>query len=189
MEIWKDIKGYEELYQASSLGRIRTHENKTTYTERHGDRKWKQRIMKYRGYTPKTGYRVSLWKDGKTKDFLVARLIAFTFLDGDISNPKLTVNHINGDRMDNRIENLELISLADNIRHGFDNGLYPSCKKTTIYNLESGEEQTFRSMSLASKYLAKCVGFISELCKKNNNNIVFYGDYKIIVERKQSWNM
>ena len=56
-ETWKDIKGYEGIYQASSFGRIRTVEGKTTYTERHGVRHWKSRILKGRGNNPVTGAR------------------------------------------------------------------------------------------------------------------------------------
>ena len=44
MEIWKDIPGYENIYEASNCGRIRTHKDKVTYTKMHGVRKWKQRI-------------------------------------------------------------------------------------------------------------------------------------------------
>ena len=61
-EIWKDIPGYEGLYEASSFGRIRSHKNKTTYTKRHGIRKWNSRIMKGRGNNITTGSRVGLWK-------------------------------------------------------------------------------------------------------------------------------
>ena len=82
-EIWKDIKGYSG-YQVSNLGRVRTH-NKTTYTEKHGERHWKNRILKFKPdynsrYKEKqgTGYRVTLWKNGKGKDYLVARLVATT---------------------------------------------------------------------------------------------------------------
>ena len=75
MEVWKDIPNYEGIYEVSNLGRIRTHKDKITYTKRHGKRKWKQRIMKFKGITPKTGYRISLWKDGKQKDLLVARML------------------------------------------------------------------------------------------------------------------
>ena len=44
-EMWKDIPNYEGIYQASTFGRIRTCEGKTTYTKRHGIRHWKQRIL------------------------------------------------------------------------------------------------------------------------------------------------
>ena len=69
IEEWKDIPEYEGLYQASTLGRIRTHPNKTTANARCAVRKWNTRIMKGRG-KQNSGYRVGLWKDGKCKDFL-----------------------------------------------------------------------------------------------------------------------
>lgn len=102
-EIWKDIPDYEGIYQASSLGRIRTAPDKTTYTELRGVRHWKTRIMKGRGNNKQTGARVGLWKNGKCKDWLVARLVAITFL-GEPKGENNTVNHINGNRLDNRIE-------------------------------------------------------------------------------------
>ncbi len=166
METWKEIKGYEGIYEVSDLGSVRTCKGKITYTERHGIRCWKQRIMKPKGYTPKTGYRISLWKDGKQKDYLVARLVAFTFLGGDIKDRWLTVNHKDGNRMNNHIDNLELISLADNIRHGFETGLYTSQKQVKIKNLITNETITFRNHSLASRYLGKSHGFIHLRIKK-----------------------
>lgn len=45
-EIWKDVVGYEGIYEVSSFGRIRTHKDKTTYTEKHGVRHWKQCYLK-----------------------------------------------------------------------------------------------------------------------------------------------
>lgn len=46
METWKDIPDYEGIYEVSDKGRVRTTENKITYSELHGERKWKQRILK-----------------------------------------------------------------------------------------------------------------------------------------------
>lgn len=165
-EIWKDIPGYEGLYEASSFGRIRSHKNKTTYTKRHGTRKWKSRIMKGRGNNITTGSRVGLWKNGVVKEFLVARLVAITFL-GQPSKDANTVNHINGNRLDNNINNLEWLSLADNIRHAFDTGLMLQ-RKIMLINKDC--EMVFRSMSVASKYIGRNSGYIS-LCIKNNRNI------------------
>ena len=63
-EIWKDIAGYENIYEVSSFGRVRTSKNKVTHTERHGERKWKQRYLKDK--TPNgRDVRVSLWKHGE----------------------------------------------------------------------------------------------------------------------------
>lgn len=160
-EIWKDIPDYEGIYQASTFGRIRTCEGKTTFTERHGVRHWEQRVLKFKGETYKTGYRVSLWKNGKSKDYLVARLIARTFL----GESNLTVNHIDGNRFNNHIENLEWCSLGDNIRKGFETGLYPQ-KKVLITNKKTGKAMFFRSMQLASKYLGKGHSYISDCVKR-----------------------
>lgn len=162
-EIWKDIPDYEGIYQASSFGRIRTVEGKTTFSKRHGVRHWKSRIMKGRGDNYKTGKRVSLWKNGYCKEWLVARLVAITFL-GKPTKEFNTVNHINGNRLDNRIENLEWLSLGDNIRHAFDTGLMPY-PKIRIYNSEC--DLKFRSMTIASNFIGCNRGYISMCLKKN----------------------
>lgn len=165
-EIWKDIPDYEGLYEASSCGRIRTKEGKTTFTKRHGVRHWKSRILSGRGDNYKTGSRVGLWKDGVCKDWLVARLIAITFL-GKPNKESNTVNHINGNRLDNRIENLEWLSISDNLRHAFNTGLMPY-KKIRLYNSDC--DLTFRSMQTASEFIGRNHGYIS-LCLKRNKTI------------------
>lgn len=162
-EIWKDIPNYVGIYQASNLGRIRTAPNKTTYTQKHGIRHWQTRILKGRGDNIKTGSRVSLWKNGVSKDWLVARLVAITFL-GYPNEYANTVNHINGNRLDNRIENLEWLSIGDNVRHAFNTGLMPY-KKIKLYNDEC--ELIFRSMTTASKYIGRCHGYISNCMLKH----------------------
>jgi|SRR5690554_1776748 len=163
-EVWIDIKGYEGIYEVSNKGRVRTHKNKTTYTKKHGVRKWKQRIMKFKGNTPKTGYRVSLWKEGKQKDFLVARLVAFNFYNENIDNKKLTVNHIDGNRMNNELYNLELITLKENIQHGFNSGLYPQIN-VTIKILSSDTIHEFNSLTKASRFIGHSHGYISKMIK------------------------
>ena len=164
-ELWKDIPNYEGIYEASSFGRIRTKEGKTTHTKRHGVRHWKSRILKGRGDFYKTGKRVSLWKDGKCKEWLVARLIAMTFLG--MPKESDTVNHKNGNRLDNHIENLEWLSIADNIRHAFDTGLMPY-KKVKLYNRDC--EMVFRSLATACEYIGRNKGYLS-LCLKRKSKI------------------
>ena len=132
-EQWKDIPGYEGIYQASNLGQIRTCAGKITSSARFPHRVWKQRILKQKRSTNTKGrvdYHVELWKDGNHKTFLVSRLVAMTWCDG--YQHGFTVNHKNGDSVDNRAENLEL-SRGDNIRHGFANGLYPHAKPDSVY--------------------------------------------------------
>lgn len=165
-EIWKDIPGYEGIYQASTFGRIRTCENKKTQSVLHGERTWKQRILKPKSCSNPyaTGYRVTLWKDKKPKDYLVARLICTTFLENLIGT-KMTVNHKDGNRLNNNIENLEWLSLADNIRHGFKNDLYKQ-NKTTLVSQSTGEVFAFHSQSEAGRFLGRSSGYIHELVSK-----------------------
>lgn len=164
-EIWKDIPDYPG-YQVSNKGRVRTH-NKTTYTKLHGIRHWKDRILHYKGNTYRTGYRVDLWKNGTNKTLLVARLVAFTFYNEDINNHYLTVDHIDGNRLNNNIENLELVSLAENIRRAFKTGLQPNQKGVKLFNKETNEIKKFISLSEATRYMNKKTGYLSNRIKKN----------------------
>ena len=134
MEEWKDIPEFEGLYQASTLGNIRSCDGKTTYSTRCGERHWKQRIIKQqltRNGKGRLDARVKLYKDKKQLTKLVSRLVATTWCDG--YKDGWTVNHINGDQLDNRAENLEWLSHGDNIRHGFANGLYPQARSDGDY--------------------------------------------------------
>ena len=163
-EQWKDIPGYDGIYQASTLGRIRTCENKTTYTERHGVRHWKQRILKQkyqRRYgakeNSKRDARVCLWKDGKEKTYLVSRLVAITWCDG--YSKELTVNHIDGNPENNIASNLEWVTLRRNVQKGFEDGLFPQYSCVIIES--NGDEKHFRSYAEAGRYIGKSAGFIS----------------------------
>lgn len=166
MEIWKDIPGYEGLYEASTKGRVRTKEGKTTFTERHGKRKWKSRILKNRN--PKgRDYRVSLWKNGKQKDWLAHRLVAKTFIPNP--NKYKIINHIDGNPKNNKIENLEWCDYKINSNHAFDNDLMTTNKRIVLMNLKNNELLDFRSQSKASEYLGCNPGYVSNLIKKGKN--------------------
>lgn len=176
-EIWKDIPRYEG-YQASNLGRIRTH-NKKTYTKLHGERHWKDKILKFKGKNAKVGYRVDLWKNGKPITCLVHRLIATTFLE-DLIETKMTVNHKNGNRLDNRVENLEWLSIKNNIQYGFENNQFPQIN-IVLKNKSTNQTLSFKSLTKASIFLRRSHGYVSDCFKKNkkildtNNN-----EYEII---------
>ena len=176
-EIWKDIPNYKG-YQVSNLGRIRTY-NKISYTKRHGYRHWKNRILKQKIYKNKKGRkdsRVELWNENGHKTMLTARLIAFTFFDEDINNSKLTVNHKDGNSINNKLENLEIISLKDNINHAFDNNLNKNNKRIKIINKINGNIVIQRSMQKASEYIKKNKGYISARIKQKkyeNDNYIW----------------
>lgn len=144
-------------YQVSNWGRIRTH-NKITYTELRGFRHWKDRIMKQK-VDKQNNYRICIWKNGEPYDFLVARLVADAFC-GEYRDTKLTVNHIDGNRLNNRADNLEWMTLADNIRDGFSKGLYSACKKRCVLIDSEENKYEFTSESEASRYLQKNTTYI-----------------------------
>jgi len=105
-EIWKDIPNYEGAYQVSSLGKVKS-------------LKWgKERVLKFKkdryGYT-----RVDLCKEGEKKNHKVHRLVMLVFA----GESDLQVNHINGIKADNRIENLEHCTASQNTKHAYDIGL------------------------------------------------------------------
>lgn len=182
-EIWKDIPDYEGIYQASTFGNIRTVEGKTTHSVRHGERHWKSRILKGRGDNYKTGRRVSLWKDKKRKEWLVARLVAITFLGKPESN--LTVNHKDGNRFNNNIENLEWLTIGDNVRHAVENGLSPQ-NEVLLYK-NSQLIRTFRSMKECSVFLGRSKNYASKrYCKHSDKMISKDGeeyDYKVNIHK------
>lgn len=108
-EVWKDILGYEGLYQISNLGRIRSLPRKTNNQYCNG------LIMKPHN---SFGYlKLQLRKNGKYKWFFIHRLVAQAFLN-DYSS-ELQVNHINGIKSDNRICNLEMVTASQNQFHSY----------------------------------------------------------------------
>ena len=176
-EIWKDIPGYKGYYQASNLGRIRSLKFWSNRSKKHYDRikilKPKPSIISSR-HSGKMGggYRVDLHKNGDVKGYLVARLVAFTFL-GFPPDENYTVEHKNGDRLDNRVENLEWMTRGDNIRTGFENNLFSSQKAVYIIDKTSGEKTLYRSLSLASKEIGRSAGYISNKINKD----IYEDDY------------
>lgn len=107
MEIFKDIKDYEGLYEISNYGNIRSYKTKRVLKGSHVGKTNKRNRIPYKYH--------GLFKQGKRKFYLTHRLVAEAFID----NPKKLsqINHINKNVQDNRVENLEWISNKENTRH------------------------------------------------------------------------
>lgn len=161
MEVWKDVKGYEGLYEVSSKGRVRTKEGKTTYRILNGrkqKRVWKSRVLKEKNPSGRD-VRVSLWKNRKEKSWLVHRLVAMAFLPNTDNKP--SINHIDGNPRNNNVENLEWVTYKENSNHAFDNDLMRNNVKVVLQCSETDELFSFRSMAKASEFMGRNPGYVS----------------------------
>ena len=131
-EVWKDIKGYEGLYQVSNLGRVKSLDRIVYQKNSFGNIQkniYKGKILSL--FEDKDGYlRVNLKKDKKMKQYGVHVLVANTFLNinkfkymeyedlSKIDINRLQINHKNENKKDNCIDNLEFCTVAYNTNYG-----------------------------------------------------------------------
>ena len=109
-EIWIPAYNYQEKYEVSNLGKVRKSSTKRELV----------------GHISKGGYRrVSLSKNSKNINISIHRLVLQSFI-GD--KPNLVVNHKNGIKTDNRLENLEWCTISENTQHSFDNKMQVNAK-------------------------------------------------------------
>jgi len=105
-EIWKDIPGYEGKYQVSNLGNIRSLNYRGT---------GKKRLL---GQWENFGYKIThLSRDGRTITIGVHRLVALAFIDNP--NQKAEINHLDGDKKNNIVDNLEWVTRGENQKHKY----------------------------------------------------------------------
>lgn len=149
-EIWKDIEGYEGLYQVSNLGRVKSNLRKGKILKSNST---------YDGY-----YNVTLSKNGKLKTYRIHRLVCIAFLDNPLN--KSEVNHIDGNKKNNNIENLEWCTRSENAEHAHKTGLNTG-KKVSIYQFDKFGHlvKTWKSQTDASKSLKIPQSLISSCCK------------------------
>jgi hypothetical protein len=119
-EIWKDIKGYEGKYQVSSIGRVKSLQRISTFNNSKGLKK--EIIIKT--WNDEGYIRVKLSNNSVEKTYRVHRLVANEFLENPFN--KSQVNHKNGIKTDNSVENLEWVTNSENSIHAFENNLRKS---------------------------------------------------------------
>ena len=113
-EIWCDIKGYKGLYQVSSKGRVRSLSREVSRC----DKKRGFYFGKVMKQAVACGYAgIVLCKAGHSKRYLVHRLVAHAFIPNPENKPQ--VNHKNGNKLDNNVDNLEWVTRSENMKHSF----------------------------------------------------------------------
>lgn len=166
-EEWRDVVGYEGLYEVSNLGRLKR--KKRTVINRCATYVINDRILK--PYLDHYGYVVtSLKNEDGYKYKKMHRLIAEAFIPNNLNKP--FINHKNGVKNDNRLDNIEWVTLQENMKHAAEIGLIET-KNVNLITIERIDDYLIRKMSML------------EICKKYNisrdalrkyfkkNNVVF----------------
>lgn len=158
MEEWKDVTGYEGQYRVSNHGNVKS--------LKRGKEKlltWHQSKLTKRH--PEPMYHVEFWADNKRKTFKVHRLVAQEFIPNDEGKPQ--VNHKDGNRRNNHVDNLEWVTGSENMKHAYRTGLTKPRNQKPIkgINLLTGKEVTFQSCYEASRELGVWEGAIRSALK------------------------
>lgn len=175
-EVWRDVVGYEGLYQVSSIGRVRSLRNKTRIVDKENG------IMRQkfdcRGYL-----RVNLHKGGECKALLVSRLVAMAFIKNPYNYP--VVGHMDDVKTNNSVGNLYWTTPRENNYHNGKMERFHELHNKKISqiadalstpvvstDIRTGEESFFKSMQEASKRTGADSGKISMCCngKRNSHN-------------------
>lgn len=150
---WKPIKGYNGKYLVNENGDIKSCHFKIP------------RLIKttHRDH----GYlRVKLRRNGRSENKSVHRIVAETFIKKPDKN-NLQVNHIDGDKYNNHVTNLEWCTSKDNINHAFENGLNTINNRIILTNLKTNEQHKFISQRKASDFLSQKQNYICRMLTKD----------------------
>lgn len=181
-EIWKDIPKFEGYYQVSNLGNVRSVERTIKYkdgrTYNYPSKHLKQR-KDTNGYL-QVGFNVN----GNKSNHRTHRLVAETFL----AKPKIdliSVNHIDGIKVNNQLDNLEWVTYSENTQKGYDLGLFEKareaarekwknntyqCKKVEVTFKDTGITKKFKSAREASRYINRCQNYFTQLLRIGGEN-------------------
>lgn len=161
-ELWKDIKGYEGIYQVDCIGRIKSLKRNIILKKRIGTK----------GYSF-----ICIYKDGLPKYYSVHRLVAIAFISNPMNKP--CVNHLNGIKDDNRIENLEWVTDSENKIHAFATGLRTDVGENSHYSkLTTDNVINIRRLALSKTHneIAK----MYNVSRVNVTKIINYKTWKYI---------
>ncbi len=167
-EFWKDIKEYEGLYQVSNLGNIKSLKRYVN-TKNGAKRLVKEKILK--PVIDNTNYYiVSLWKNNICQRTHIHRLVIETFINNSLNKP--CVNHIDGNTLNNCVNNLEWCTYSENALHCCY-VLQKNVKKVNQYDLNGNFIKQWSSIKEAQKFYKTT--HISECCNSNSKRCITKG--------------
>lgn len=178
-EIWKDIKDFEGLYQVSNFGNVRSLDRVVNSSNGKAQR-LRGRPMTICYNKRVNVYEVHLHKDNKRKCLKIHRLVADAFVLNDDPINKTTVNHIDGDRANNKADNLEWASYSENEKHAYDKLHRPINRaKLMKRRCESIDKNTnvhkvYESIESASRGTGVSVTQIRRIANNECNNKNYY---------------
>lgn len=166
-EVWKDVVGYEGLYEVSNLGRVKSLVRKLGDGTGKGF-STKEKILKT---SKSNNYKQAhLYNLNKFKSRLIHRMVATAFIPNPLNKPQ--VNHIDGVKSNNVASNLEWVTAKENQLHAIKTGLSKSrrgadcklSKRVIQYDMNMNEIRVFGSIKEAGRELGVCTSSISRGC-------------------------
>lgn len=177
-EIWKDIDGFEGYYQVSNLGRVKSLERIRIANNGKSETAQFQVKEKILAISKQTqGYsQVNLCKDGTQKTHRLNRLVAITFIPNPENKPE--VNHIDGNKDNNCVSNLEWVTSKENTRHKLTHGLNKTRSRAVLKVDDNGNVVAeFDSIKSAAESVNGSKGNICMACKGLKSREKAYGYY------------
>ena len=175
-EIWKPVKGYEGIYEVSNLGRVKSLPRVIRYKNGR-KRQSKIRILSPGRFGDYHG--VQLCNEEGSKKYYVHRLVCTAFLGNPIGG-RVTVNHIDGDKYNNKLSNLEWSSYSENLKHAYRNGLNKNSGENNHYTKFSDETiSQVREKYATGQYLQSELADLYGISRMQIHRIVKFKNRKI----------
>lgn len=149
MEEWKGVKGYEGIYEVSTYGQIKSLD-RMIFNKNKKYQKANGTLLKFKK-TKEGYYSCVLYNNERKKAYLlVHRVVAQNFISK--TEEQIQVNHKNGVKTDNRVENLEWVTRKENIDHSIENGLTKIGSDSTSSKLKDNQVLEIRELFSSQKY-------------------------------------